>query len=84
MRCPKCSDRPTSFTRWLLRPGPTRVCEHCGSRLRYRHFNAALVAHGVLGAAWVMLHLPWWGLAIILPVTAVLYPWWFAQYELIA
>ena len=84
MRCPKCQNRPATFIHWLRRPGPTRTCESCGSHLRYRNFNVGLVAHALLGGTWVMLHLPLWGFVVVLPLTAVIYPWWFAHYDITA
>jgi len=84
MRCPKCQNRVAPFVKWLCWPGPRRTCLSCGSRLRYKNFYLAVGFHALLGAAWVFLNLPLWVIVVVLPITAVVYPWFFARYEPIA
>ena len=84
MRCPNCQNRVAPFVKWLLWPGPKTTCLSCGSRLRYKNFFWAAGLHVVLGACWGFFDFPLLILSGILPVTAIVYPWFFAQYELVA
>lgn len=89
MKCPKCHEPAASFWRWVQRPGPSRHCRNCGANLRYVGFYTQVAAHGVLGAATVILGAvvgaPIWlsclVLAVIVIFTAVLQPWRFARYR---
>jgi hypothetical protein len=81
VRCPRCRKRVAPFVRWFFWPGPVRTCLNCGSRLRYKGFYRALGFHAVLGAASAVFDVPFWILLLVVPVTAVGYPWFFARYE---
>ena len=87
MKCPHCGKPPATFAAWFLRPGPKRDCLNCGALLHYRHFYAAIVFHMIsgvgLGAGGVIAGIPLGIPALAIVLTAVVYPWFFAKYEVI-
>jgi hypothetical protein len=93
MHCPECSHRVAPFRSWILWPGPTRSCQHCGAQLRYQGFHTQAAIYALLVLPLVSIpfrltaHEPLAfraaiGLLGLLFLAPLCLPWWLSRYTL--